>query len=161
MILRLSYTLAQKTKARTTALHPLNANAFADWSAHYIHANGDAFVIAVCTRSLYTVVVPAAGIVTPVTLDARIYAYLKDYLVSDGFEFFYRRLVDRDEEETTFSKLLDAESAANLDDLGELVQYYLAEEGLSPEEAARKLNEIPLAALNHRSPRSVFKTMGF
>ncbi|MCF6285432.1 MAG: hypothetical protein L3K26_09610 [Candidatus Hydrogenedentes bacterium] len=161
MILRLSYTLAQKTKARPTALHPLNANAFADWSAHYIHANGDAFVIAVCTRSLYTVVVPAAGIVTPVTLDARIYAYLKDYLVSDGFEFFYRRLVDRDDEETTLSKLLDAESAANLDDLGELVQYYLAEEGLSPEEAARKLNEIPLAALNHRSPRSVFKTMGF
>ena len=161
MILRLSYTLAKKIKAQPTALHPFSANAFADWSAHYIRINGKAFVIVMSTRSLYTVVLPAEGIVTPASLDARIYAHLKDYLLADDLEFFYRRLVERDEEATTFSKLLDAESAANLEDLGELLHYYMTEEGQGPEEAARKLNEIPLAALNHASPRAIFKTMGF
>lgn len=161
MILRLTDTLARKIRFRPTAVQPLHVNAFADWSVHLFRAGRTPFLLAMNTRSLYTVVAPANGIVTPVTLEARLHAYLRSHLVSDGFEFFYRRLVDRGDDATIFSKPLDARSEATLADFSQLVEHYVAEEKLDPEEAARRVNSAALSALNHETPRHTFQTMGF
>jgi len=161
MILRLSDSLGRKLKARPVALHPLNANAFADWSVHYTQANRAALLIVANTRSLYTVIAPGDGIVTLQSLDARVFAYVKDRLYADGFEFLYRRLVEGDGETTIYSKPLNPQSVGALNDLAELATYYLSEAGLDEDGASRKINDTPLSALNHRSPRATFQSMGF
>lgn len=158
--MRFSESVIRKIKTRPTVLHPLDANAYADWSVNYVKANRHAYLVGMNTRSLYTVVAPAEGIVTPVTLEARLAAYMKDYLEHDGFVFFYRRFIDRDGESATCSKLLNPASVALLNDISELVQYHLTEEDRSLTETAEIINAGPLSALGHKTPRQTFQTMG-
>ncbi len=161
MILRLTDTLARKLKVRPEMLHPLNANAFADWSLHLVRANRKQFVLAANTRSLYAAIAPMEGVVAPNVLEARVFAHVRSYMESDGLVFFYRRLVDNEQEETLFSRPLNPQSSAALRDMGELVEYYLVEEEMEPTEAAHKINETPLSVLRHKSPRATFQSMGF
>ncbi len=161
MILRLSDTLARKLRVRPDTLHPLNANAYADWSLHLVRANRQQFVLAANTRSLYAAIAPMDGVVAPNVLEARVFAHVRSYMESDGLVFFYRRLVDNEQEETIYSRPLNPQSTAALRDMGEMVEYYLAEEEMEPDEAARKINETPLSVLRHKSPRDTFQTMGF
>jgi hypothetical protein len=161
MLLRLTHNLAKKVKARPVEHHPMHANAFADWSAHYLPAQDEPVLLIMNTRSLYTVIAPGDGLVNPVSFEARVFAYVKDALMSDGFEFFYRRLVDGDDEATVFSKPLDEASKAALDDVGELVLHYLSEEGLEREACAAKINEAPMSVLKQETPKRAFQTMGF
>lgn len=161
MILRLSDTLARKLKVRPDSLHPLNANAFADWSLHLVHARRKQFVLAANTRSLYATIAPLEGVVAPNVLEARVFAHVRSYMEADGLVFFYRRLVDNTQEETVYSRPLNPQSMAALRDMGELVEYYLTEEAMELDEAAHKINETPLSVLRHKSPRDTFQTMGF
>ena len=139
----------------------MHANAFADWSAHYLPAQDGPMLLIMNTRSLYTVIAPGDGLANPVGLEARVFAYVKDALLSDGFEFFYRRLVDGDDEATVFSKPLDEASKAILDDVGELALHYLTEDDLDREACALKINEAPMSVLKQETPRRAFQTMGF
>lgn len=161
MILRLTDTLARKLKVRPDTLHPLNANAFADWSLHLVRANRQQFVLAANTRSLYAAIAPLDGVVAPNVLEARVFAHLRSYMESDGLVFFYRRLVDNENEETIFSRPLNPQSIAALRDLGELVEYYLVDEAMEPDEVAQKINGTAMSVLRHKSPRDTFQTMGF
>lgn len=161
MILRLSDTLARKLRARPVALHPLNVNPFADWTAHVTRADRTSLLVILNTRSLYTVVAPLEGIVTIQSMEARLFAYVKARLLDDGFEFLFRRLIDQDNEKTTFSKPLNAQSIGALEDVTELLQHYLTEAGLDADEAARKINEMPFSILGQLCPREAFKAMTF
>jgi len=139
----------------------MHVNAFADWSAQLLRAKRESFVLVMNTRSLYSVIAPASGIVTPLALEARLFAHIKSQLYSDGLEFFCRRLLDRDGEATLFAKMLNSRTEATLHDFSELAQYYLGEEELSLEATAGKINSTMLSLLDHSTPRHTFQTMGF
>ena len=161
MILRLSDKLGRRLRARPTTRHPLHANAYADWSADYFRADRDAYILVANTKALYTVLLPAGGLVTPQALEARIHAYLAQALKEAGLEFFYKRLVERDDEPSTYSTLLNAESEAVLRDLAELAAYFMVEEGHDTEEAALRINRGPLAVLDRETPAETFRSMRF
>ena len=58
MIFRLSQKLNAKIEAGILTAHPLNENAFADWSAHLFVAGRTQYLLLSNTKSLYS---PAGG----------------------------------------------------------------------------------------------------
>ncbi len=61
MILRLSQKLAKKVKTTPTRVLPLDANPFADWSAHLFTADRTQYILFSNTASLYSTVLYGAG----------------------------------------------------------------------------------------------------
>jgi len=61
MILRVTAKLGKKIKSIPTETLPLDADPFADWSAHLFTAERRQYILLANTTSLYTVVMPGRG----------------------------------------------------------------------------------------------------
>ena len=62
MILRVTAKLGKKIKHIPSEALPLDADPFADWSAHLFTAERRQYILLANTTSLYTVVMPGRGI---------------------------------------------------------------------------------------------------
>lgn len=161
MILRLSAELARKIRALPVEQQPLNANPFADWSCHVFPSGRGQFILAANTASLYVVLFPGRRVSRPANLESALFGHLQERLLNDGFEFLYKRLIDAQGGDLLYARPLNLAAIGTLRDLAEVAAHYIEAEKLSPDDAALRINAVPLAALNHHTPRDAFRGLTF
>jgi uncharacterized protein DUF6933 len=91
MIIRVSLKLAKKLKISPSRPAPPESNPFADWSAHLLTADRTHYVIVTNTASLYSTVFYGRELASQFlnrALDS-----IREFMVDDGFEFIFQRLV--------------------------------------------------------------------
>ncbi len=164
MIFRLSQKLSDKIKAGTLATLPLDENPFADWSAGLFLVGRLQYILVTNTRSLYSTVLPGKGITGEKTFVERALSSLREFMVADGQEGVYERLVAPVSGSVRFAKALNRSVTGSMNDMTKHAAYWLAAGDVSPIEIGSRLKGIPMSALKHDGsthgfPRDVFKAM--
>lgn len=160
MIVRLSQKIATKIKLSPTRVLPLHSNPFADWSAHVFTADRAQYVMLTNTASLYTTLLHGRGISSDNALLVRGFGQLREFMIDDGQEFIYRRLIAPATSEVHFSKALSRSVTGSMNDLIFHAKVWLTEGELAPHDVGFKLNDIPMGALDYAKPRERFKSLG-
>jgi Domain of unknown function (DUF6933) len=159
MILRLSQKLAKKVKASPTRVLPLDANPFADWSAHLFTADRTQYILFSNTASLYSTVLYGAGITWDGELIKRGLSQVREVMTDDELEFFYLRFVAPASGTVQISKALNRSVTGLQNDFVAHAKFWLAERELSPYEVSFKLNETPMAPHSYANPLDVLKSL--
>jgi hypothetical protein len=156
MIFRLTQKMAKKIKLSVTASCPIEANPYIDWTAHLFTAQRAQYVIVINTASLYSLVLHGRGI----TNSSRFVEYtlecMAEFMSADGFEFLSRRLVVPNAAKIEFTKLSDRSVIGSMNELVQLAKLYFIERQLSPFEASRLINEVPMSPLGFNNPKEAF-----
>ncbi len=159
MIFRLSNKLAAKLKVTPSQVLSLDPNPFADWSANLFTAGRTQFVIVTNTTSLYSAVLPGRGIANNGQFIESALESLREFIKVDGLELIYHRFIAAASGEIQFSKALNRSVTGSMNDLVFHAKFWLTEGGMSPNEVALRLNDIPFSSLEYRKPREVFQAM--
>lgn len=106
MIMRLSQKIAKKIKEAPTRVLPLEANPYADWSAHLFTADRAQYILVTNTASLYSVLLHGAGITDDNQFLKRSLDQMREVMTDDGQEFSYLRFVAPSTQTIQFSKAL-------------------------------------------------------
>ena len=159
MIFRLSQKLAKKIKEVPSQSLPPDSNPFADWSCHLFTADRTQYVILTNTPSLYSTVMYGRGITCDYELINRALDCVREFMVDDGQEFIYRRLIAPASATARFSKALNRSVIGSMNELVYHATMWLTEGDLPPFDTSFKLNEIPMSPLDYRNPREVFKSL--
>lgn len=165
MIFRLSQKLNAKIKAGTLDVLPPHENPFADWSAHVFAADRTQYVLLSNTRSLYSTVMYGTGITNDNHFINRALSRIREFMVDDGQEFSYQRLIVPACASVRFAKALNRSVTGSMNDLIDHATVWLTEGDLSPHDVGFKLNDIPFSTLMdskgspYSKPREAFKAM--
>ncbi len=161
MILRLSDKLSKRIGIRPIESLPLSANPFTDWSSHLFEAGRSEYILSTNTVTLYSIVFPARGIKGEPAFRSNMIAQLRAALLEDGFEFHYKRLIDRESDTVSYSKAFSRSVTGSMNDLAELSSFSLEDQGRSAEQTTRMLNSTPFSVIDNASPRQVFQRTSF
>lgn len=161
MILRLTDELSRKIKLTPTELVPLNANPFADWSCHIFTSGRTPYILAANTASLYVVLFPGRRITRNTHFESALLGQLQTCIMGDGFEFLYKRLIDTEGGEISYSRPLNPSITGALKDLSEMANYHIENEKRALEDVAEQLNHAPLSIIGHAHPRDAFRALSF
>jgi hypothetical protein len=165
MIFRLSQKLATKLKIAPKVCIPLDADPFADWSAHLFTADRTQYIIVTNTKSLYSVVMYGKGITDDSEFIDRALSSLREFMDADGLAFVYQRFVAPASGSVRFAKALNRSVTGSMNELVKFAKPWLAEGELSPHDVGLKLNDILLSALARSKtdfywkPREAFKSL--
>lgn len=108
------------------------------------------------TPSLYSAVMPGAGITTGAELVRATVMLLEEVLWNDGFGPLFERLVAPSPMEVDLSKALNRSVTGSMNDFIQQAKRYLGEHQLSPRETSFRLNRIPMGALDFAFPIEAF-----
>jgi hypothetical protein len=156
MIFRFSAKLSAKLKVTPVKVLPLDANPFADWSAHLFTAERTQFVIVTNTASLYSTLLYGRGIAHDGHFIGRALSSLREFMEDDGLSFIYQRFIAPASSTVQFSKALNRSVTSSMNDLIVHAKMWLTEGELSPHDTAFKLNDIPFSPFKYRTPKEVF-----
>ncbi len=156
MIIRLSQKLAKKIDEPLSQSLPLDANPYADWSAHLFTAERVQFILVTNTASLYSMVMYGKGSTTDSQLIRRILNYMNEFIRDDGHEFLLERLVLPSTASIAFSKALNRGVTGSMNDMVTNAKYLLIERELSPYDVSFELNEMPMSYIGYGHPRDAF-----
>ena len=159
MIVRLSESLSKQIRVTPTELRPLNANPFADFTGHFFVAESGSYILAVNTASLYGVVFPGQRITRSTLFEPALAEQLRGYLVEDGFEFLYKRLIAAESATVSYSRPLNPLVSGAIRDLADRARTHLKRHRYSLVEVMEMINRSPLSAIQHVRPRDAFRTL--
>lgn len=159
MIFRLSQKLAKKLKIPVPKPAPADVNPFADWSAHHFTADRTQFVILTNTPSLYSTVIYGKGISNDSHFLDRALGAIREFMVDDGQEFIFRRLIAPGAGTVRFASGLNRSVTGSMNELICHSEMWLIEGDRLPFDAFFELNEMPMSYLAYRKPREVFKSL--
>ena len=165
MILRLSQKLCTKIKAGSLKTMPLDANPFADWSAHLFVADRTQYIIVSNTKSLYSTVLFSKGITNDSHFTERAMVSIREFMEDDGLAFVYNRFIAPASGAVSFVKALNRSVTGSMNDLINHATVWLNEGELSPADVGFKLNDVLLSSLARskadlfRKPREAFNDL--
>lgn len=157
MLFRLSQKLGQKIKVKPAEHLPLDANAFADWSAHLFTAARAQYVILTNTPSLYSVLMVGRGIANEGQFIDRALSSIGEFMAQDEYDFIYERAIAPTAANIRFSTALSRSVIGSMNDLIQIAKVLLTEDQLSLHEASSTLNQVPMACLKYAKPRQAFE----
>jgi hypothetical protein len=159
MIFRLSQKLGQKIKVKPSERLPLDANAFADWSAHLFTAARAQYVILTNTPSLYSVLMVGRGIANEGQFVDRALSCIEEFLAQDGQGSAYKRFIAPAASSIRFSTALNRSVVGSINDSVHVAKMMLTEDQLSLHEAASMLNQMPMSYLDYDNARGAFRSL--
>ena len=130
LIFRLSQKLNAKIKAGTLSTHPLNENAFADWSAQLFVAGRTQYLLLSNTKSRYSTAMYAKGITNDSRLIDRALGSIREFMQADDQAFIYQRLIAPTCGTVRFATALDRGVTGSINDLVRHATVWLTEGGL-------------------------------
>jgi hypothetical protein len=157
MIFRLTRKLAKKIKLPTLKAFPTSQNPFIDWTAHLFTAERAQYIIVTNTASLYSLIMYGRGITDDNELVQRTLKFMREYMVDDGCEFLYRRLIVTQSGIVSFAKATNQHVIGSMNDLILQARFYITERRLSPFETSQHINETPMSYLDYNSPKEAFR----
>lgn len=84
---------------------------------------------------------------------------IREFMVDDGKEFFFRRFIAPAAETIRFASALNRSVTGSMNDLVRFAEMWLTEGDLSPFDVGFKLNDMPMSYLKYRNPRDAFKAL--
>ena len=159
MIFRPTGKLAQKLHVLPAEVLPLHKCPYADWSACVLTANRRQYVLLTNTASLFSTVIPGAGIANSSTFHARAMEAIGDQLKQAGHDEIWLQTQKEHGAETHFSKTLNASLTGSVNMLVRYCQSYAEKGHVPPSEMGRRLNTIPMRALDSESPEQAFAAL--
>jgi hypothetical protein len=159
MIFRLSQKMAKKIKESPTGSCPPAANPYTDWSARLFTADRAQYVILTNTVSLYSIVSHARGMTDFSRFIDYSLNFMAEYMIADGFEFQFCRLIAPEAKEVIFSKSTDQRVTGSMSDLVRMAKWVLIERQVSPFEASQDINRAPMSYLDYDNPKRAFAKM--
>ena len=145
MIFRLSQKLAKKLKTSPPRPAPADPNPFADWSAHLFTADRTQYLILTNTPSLYSTVIYARGIPNDSQFLDRALSSIREFMVDDGQEFIFRRLIAPTTVSVRFASALNRSFTGSMNDLVYHAQTWLAKGLLTLARSSMKFRFHPSA----------------
>lgn len=147
MIIRLSQKLATKIDVGTLRALPLDDNPLADWSADLFVASRTQYIIVTNTKSLYSAIMFGGRNTSDSYFIERALASIRDRMESDGLEFIYQRCIAPASATVSFCKALNRIVTGSMNELIREAKHWLADDDMSPHDAAAKLNDTLLSAI--------------
>jgi len=156
MIFRLTQKLAKKV-----GLHPLpgippEQNPFIDWTAHLFRVEGVQYIIVTNTAALYSLVMYGRGITDDNKFIRRTLSFMAELMAKDGYEFFYRQMIEPHTARVSFSKATDRRVLGSMNDLIVRADYYITERQMLPFDVSIQINETPKSHLGYHSTKEAF-----
>jgi len=159
MIARVTARLGKKIGVSPSHSLPVDANPYADWSAHLFTVNRLQYILLTNTVSLYSIVIQAKGITSDRTFLSRMAREMGAFMRKDGHQLIYERCVAPATEQVTFSKALSRAVTGSMNDLIFEAKCFLIDSEASLCDVSLRLNETPLAFLNYSFSREAFMAM--
>src|SRR3954462_1746686 len=107
MTFRLSHKLNTKIKAGTLPTLPLEANPFADWSAHLFVADRTQYILLSNTQSLYSVVMYGKGITNHIQFIEHALSGIREFMDAEGQGVACERFIAPASGSVRFAKALN------------------------------------------------------
>lgn len=159
MIFRLTEKLAKKIKLPPLKAFPISQNPFIDWTAHLFTAERAQYIIVTNTASLYSLIMHGRGITNDNELIQGTLEFMQEYMVDDGCEFLYLRLIDPHSGIVSFAKATNRHVIGSMNELILEARFYMTERRLSPYETSQHINETPMSYLDYNSPNEAFRLL--
>ena len=166
MIFRLSQKLTAKIQPGPLATVPLDANPFADWSAHLFIAGRTQYILLSNTKSLYSTIMFGRGITDDRRFMERALSNIRDFMEDHGQGFVHQRLIAPSTDQIRFAKALNRSVTGSMNDLIVHAIALLSDGERAPCDVGTELNEVLLSSLGsggaekYGKPRDAFKAMG-
>ncbi len=159
MIFRITTKLAKKIKESPQESLPQAESPYLDWTANLFHVNRVQYIIVTNTQSLYSIIMYAKGINDNSIFINYVLSYMGNFMVEDGNEFIFRRLIAPNAKVIYFSKPEGKRVTGSMNNLVYLAEWHLSDGNLSPFETARRINSAPMGLLKYELPCEAFKIM--
>jgi len=159
MVFRFSQKLAKKIKLDLLDLDvsvPLSENKFLDWTAHLFAADHAQYIIVTNTFSLLSIIFHGRGITDERDFITQTLSMMRQYMHAESFELIFERIIVPNTRQIFMSKSSNRRVTGSMSKLIEIAKYYLLYDNISPYEAARRINEIPMSYLEHATPEEAF-----
>ena len=159
MVFRLSAKLAAKLHTEPGPAVPLALNPYADWSAHLFTADRTQYILLSNTASLYSTVFYGRGLTDDGQFLDRAMSHLGEFLREAGFGPVYDRRIVPEAGRVLLCGALNRSVTGSITELVRLAKSHLVEQGMSPDETSRHLNETPMSKLDYSYPRAAFAAL--
>ncbi len=159
MILRLAHNLAKKIKETDLPVLPSDPNPYADWAARLFAADRSQYILITNSVSLYSVVIYGRGVADGNALIDKMMDMLRDVMDADGNRLLYEKQIAPQHASVSFSKAVARSVTGSMNDLVIQAKAHLVRNEISSYDLSFRLNEVPMAYLNHRHPRDAFQSM--
>jgi hypothetical protein len=159
IVLRLTKMLAKRLSLTVAPQAIDSTNPYADWCVHQFSFVRHRFLIAVNTRSLLPVVMPARGATDRATLITRVLQQVEMHLRDRGWSELFEEFILPEASAVILGTIDNRSLQSSINDLIFLASAYL-ESGLSVSDVNFRLGEAPMGYLEMDHPRMVFPRMG-
>ncbi|NIP24772.1 MAG: hypothetical protein GWN67_25520 [Phycisphaerae bacterium] len=159
MIFRLTQKLAKKVKLPKLPALPSGQNPFVDWTAHLFRAERAQYIIVTNTASLYSLIMHGRGITDDNEIVQRTMEFMREYMVDDGCEFLYLRLIDPHSGIVSFAKATNRHVIGSMNELILQARFFMTERRLSVFETSQYINETPMTYLDYNNPKEAFRLL--
>ena len=159
MIYRLSKALGKKIKESPDRCYAAPANPYLDWFAHLFVALRVQYILLANTSALYSIVMPAKGIVDFSTFILAANRQIAEFMTADELGLIHARIIAPNSAVSVFSKALNRSVIGSMNDLVFHAKCHLIEDNLSPFETTQRLNETPWASKAFVNARAGFQAL--
>ena len=159
MVFRFSRKLAKKIKLDLLDLDetvPLSENPFLDWTAHLFTADRTQYIIVTNTFSLLSIIFNGRGITGDSEFITQTLSMMRQYMHGESFELIFERIIVPNIKQIFLSKSSNRRVTGSMNTLIETAKYVLTYDNISPYEAARRINGLPMSYLEHATPEDAF-----
>lgn len=161
MIFRL--TLKLQKKIGLTSLQAIqvdkNRNPLLDWNMNLFTSNRVQYVILTNTASLYSMIMTGRGITNDKQLVHEALSCMHKFIIHSGNEVVYKNLIEPENENIFFSKIIDSRISGSMNDLIFQTKIYLEHDPKSLFEVSYLINKSPMSYLNYSSPEKEFEKL--
>lgn len=164
MLFRLSAKLNTYLKHGRLKDRPLEANPFADWSAHLFLVKREKLILVSNTHSLYSFVMYGHTLPNELRFYERTMNSMRMFMEQDGLEHVYEERIIPNTNMHRYAKALNRSVTGCMRELIYQATYSVGERGIDPIEVGKVLNEFLLSTLktegsSYGCPSDAFRAM--
>lgn len=160
LVFRPTKMLAARLKLKDLERSVSASSPYLDWSAHTFIGARYRYLIVTNSASLFSIVVPQAGVTSADAFIRTVGAALERYLEGCGRRSIFTKHIAPHLGEVVFARFTDRGVMGSMNDYVYTARDYLLPRGVSPVEIADQLNETPMFYLE-KVGRSVFPDQAF
>ncbi len=160
MVFRFTKNAAKKLKLPPLTTVGPSPDLFYEWFVNVFHTSQRyKYFIITNAATLYSVIIHGKGVVDDSILYRDFFSMLELLLKDNECEFIYKRFIEPNKNGMTLSNTNNRSILSSMNDLIINSKYALDQDGLSPFEASKEINEMPMGFIHMESPDRYIKTI--
>ncbi len=158
MVFRFTRNAAKKLKLPALTTVKPSGELFQEWFVNVFYTRQRyKYFITTNAATLYSVIIHGKGVVDDAILFGDFFSMLETLLKDNECEFVHKRFIEPNKNGMTLSYTNNRSILASMNDLIINAKYALDHDGLSPLDASKDINEMPMGFINMQSPDRYIK----